>query len=86
MTVILGSVRPEDYAIASSLTGAFRTFGMAVSMAGITVVFRLVMGEASVHAAGPQALVTSMRTVLSLAAVLSVVGVGLSLGRVPWRR
>lgn len=86
MTVILGSVRPEDYAIASSLTGAFRTFGMAVSMAGITVVFRLVMGEASVHAAGAQALVTSMRTVLSLAAVLSVAGVVLSLGRVPWRR
>lgn len=86
MTVVLGAVRSQEYAIVSSLTGAFRTFGMAMSMAGITVVFRMVMGTAPVHAAGPQALVTSMRMVLAWAAMLSVVGVVLSLGRVSWRR
>ncbi len=86
MTVILGAVEPRAYALASSLTGAMRTMGMAASMAGIAVAFRAFLGEAPVHAAAPEALVGSMATVLGGAAFLSVLGVGLSLGRVRWRR
>jgi MFS family permease len=84
MTVILAAVPPQSYAVASSLTGAMRTFGMAASMAGITVVFGQVMGERAVHEAGPGPLSEAVVTVLGGAATLSLVGIVLSLGRVAW--
>jgi len=84
MTVILAAVPPQSYAVASSLTGAMRTFGMAASMAGITVVFGQVMGGLAVHEAGPGPLSEAVATVFGGAAVLSVVGIVLSLGRLSW--
>lgn len=82
-SVIMGSVDRRQLGVASAMTGTMRTLGMTVSMVTITVTFSLVMGEQSVGPDTVPAFVQSMRIDLVFFGILCVLGVFLSLVRVP---
>lgn len=82
MTVIMGSVAPREYSIASSLVATMRTFGMSLSMGVTTVVFGFLLHGRPVTAQTAAEFLASMDTIFAVCAVLCVVGVFCSLGRV----
>ena len=82
MSVIMGSVAPKDYSIASSLVATMRTFGMSLSMGVATVVFGFLLHGRQVSPENIPQFLTSMRIIFEICAGLCVVGVFCSLGRV----
>ncbi|NJB68147.1 MFS family permease [Desulfobaculum xiamenense] len=79
MSVIMGSVTPRHYAMASAMTGGMRTAGMTASIVCIGFVLSSVMGDAAVSAATSGAYLRAMHVALSGFVMLSAVGVLLSL-------
>jgi len=82
MSVIMGSVAPKDYSIASSLVATMRTFGMSLSMGVATVVFGFLLHGRQVSVENIPQYLDSMRIIFSVCAVLCVAGVFCSMGRV----
>lgn len=82
MTVIMGSVAPREYSIASSLVATMRTFGMSLSMGITTVVFGFLLHGSPVTAETATEFLASMDIIFAVCAVLCVVGVFCSLVRV----
>ncbi len=80
-TAIMGSVQQRQFGLASGMIAAMRTLGMAVSMTTVTLVFSLLMGDATITADTLPAFLTSMRIGLSAFAVFSCLGVILSFWR-----
>jgi MFS family permease len=81
MSVIMGSVEPRHYSIASSLVATMRTFGMSLSMGIATVVFGFLLHGRQV---GPETIpqfLVSMHLIFAVCAALCVIGVFCSLGR-----
>ena len=81
MNVVMSSVPPKDYSIATSLVSTMRTFGMTLSMGVTTVVFGLFLHG---QPASPQTIpefMTSVRIIFTFCAGLCVLGVLFSLGR-----
>ncbi|MDY0275133.1 MAG: MFS transporter [Desulfomicrobium sp.] len=85
MTVIMSSVEPRDYSIASSLVATMRTFGMSLSMGVITVVFGLKLHGQPVAPDTVPGFLASMEIIFAFCAVLCVVGVFCSLVRSRFR-
>jgi len=85
MSVIMGSVQPRQYSIASSLVATMRTFGMSLSMGIATVVFGILLQGRQVSAETVPQFLESMHVVFAVCAVLCVLGVFCSLGRVRGR-
>jgi EmrB/QacA subfamily drug resistance transporter len=81
MSVIMGSVAPKDYSIASSLVATMRTFGMSLSMGIATVVFGFLLHGRQVSPENIPQFLASMRIIFEVCAGLCVVGVFCSLGR-----
>ncbi len=82
---VMASVAPLNYGMAASLLATMRSTGMLTCMTIITVIVSLYLGDLPItHASGP-AFVASMRTALLCFALLSLAGIGFSLGRVPRR-
>jgi EmrB/QacA subfamily drug resistance transporter len=82
MSVIMGSVAPKDYSIASSLVATMRTFGMSLSMGIATVVFGFLLHGRQVSPENIPQFLASMRIIFDVCAGLCVAGVFCSLGRV----
>lgn len=82
MSVIMGSVEPRHYSIASSLVGTMRTFGMSLSMGITTVVFGFLLHGRQVSPETVPQFLSSMHIIFAACAVLCVLGVFCSLGRV----
>lgn len=82
MSVIMGSVQPRHYSIASSLVGTMRTFGMSLSMGIATVVFGFLLHGRQVGPETVPQFLASMHIIFAVCAVLCVLGVFCSLGRV----
>jgi EmrB/QacA subfamily drug resistance transporter len=82
MSVIMGSVPPKDYSIASSLVATMRTFGMSLSMGIATVVFGFLLHGRQVSAANIPQFLDSMRIIFDVCAGLCVAGLFCSMGRV----
>jgi MFS family permease len=80
-TAIMGSVQQRQFGLASGMIAAMRTLGMAVSMTTVTLIFSLLMGDATITADTLPAFLTSMRIGLSAFAVFSCLGVILSFWR-----
>ena len=81
MSVVMGSVEPRHYSIASSLVATMRTFGMSLSMGISAVVFGFLLQDRQVAAQTVPEFLASMRIIFGLCAGLCVVGVFCSLGR-----
>jgi MFS family permease len=82
MSVIMGSVAPKDYSIASSLVATMRTFGMSLSMGIATVVFGFLLHGRQVSVESIPQFLASMRIIFAVCAGLCVAGVFCSMGRV----
>ncbi len=82
MNVIMGSVPPKDYSIASSLVATMRTFGMTLSMGVASVVFGLFLHGQPVSTGTVPEFLASLRVIFGFCAGLCVLGVLCSLGRV----
>ncbi|MFU2208130.1 MFS transporter [Solidesulfovibrio sp. C21] len=80
-TAIMGSVQKRQFGLASGMIAAMRTFGMAVSMTSVTLIFSLLMGDAIVTVDTLPAFLASMRVGLVAFAVFSCLGVILSFWR-----
>ncbi len=80
-TIIMGSVDRRRFGMASGMVGAMRTLGMVTSMTIVTMFFSLLMGSRGISPATVPDFLTSMRWALSVFTALSLVGLGLSLGR-----
>lgn len=82
MSVVMGSVQPRHYSIASSLVATMRTFGMSLSMGVTTVVFGFLLHGRQVSAETVPQFLASMHVIFAVSAALCVFGVFCSLGRV----
>ncbi|OQY23039.1 MAG: MFS transporter [Desulfobacteraceae bacterium 4572_35.2] len=80
---IMGSVAARDLGVASGFAASMRTLGMMASMAIITVMFSLYMGEQSVTLATQNEFVQSMQSSLLVFSGLCVAAVASSFGRHP---
>jgi EmrB/QacA subfamily drug resistance transporter len=82
MSVVMGSVQPRHYSIASSLVATMRTFGMSLSMGVTTVVFGFLLHGRQVGPETVPQFLASMHVIFAVCAALCVLGVFCSLGRV----
>ncbi|MDY0225550.1 MAG: MFS transporter [Desulfomicrobium apsheronum] len=85
MSVVMGSVEPKDYSIASSLVATMRTFGMTLSMGISAVVFGFLLQDRQISAGTIPEFLASMKIIFAVCAGLCVAGVFCSLGRVAKR-
>lgn len=89
-TVIMGSVESRDFGVASAMTGGMRTTGMTLSMVLVSLTLSHFLGDAAVNAQNFGQYLKVMHLLISGFAVLSGVGVLLSLAgsmeRRPGRR
>lgn len=82
MSVVMGSVEPKDYSIASSLVATMRTFGMTLSMGISAVVFGFLLQDRQIASETIPEFLASMKIIFAVCAGLCVAGVFCSLGRV----
>ena len=80
-TAIMGSVTKRDYGCASAMTAMMRSLGMMLSMGAVLVVFAIIMGAPAVTPAIYPEFLLSVRLIFLAFAVLSAIGVFLSLYR-----
>lgn len=81
MIVVMGSVEPRDYSIASSLVATMRTFGMTLSMGVSAVVFGFLLHDRPVAPDTVPEFLASMKIIFAISGALCVAGVFCSLGR-----
>lgn len=81
MSAIIGSVGPRHYGTASSMIGTMRTVGMLTSMAVITVILSLFMGNNPISTDNHLEFVHSMHVSLIAFSLMSIVGIGFSMIR-----
>ena len=82
MAVVMGSVEPRHYGIASGFVATMRTLGMLLCMTMITLVFNHTMGVQPVSFETRKLFMTSMHFSMVIFACLSIFGVLFSLGRI----
>ncbi|GAB6095283.1 MFS transporter [Desulfatiferula olefinivorans] len=81
-TIIMGSVTPRHYGIASGFLATMRTSGMLCCMTIATLMFRHFMGRQPVSPETKDAFLTSMHVSMEVFCALSVLGVLCSMGRI----
>jgi EmrB/QacA subfamily drug resistance transporter len=86
MSAIMSSVASKHYGTASSLVATMRTQGMLVSMATVTVILAHYLEDQPVTAENIAFFIKSMQLSLTLFSLMSLVGIGFSLGRVRTRK
>ncbi|MGL1931052.1 MAG: MFS transporter [Desulfotalea sp.] len=80
-TLIMNSVHPKLYGMASSLTGLVRNIGILCSMTISTLLVESYMGDAAITDQTASMFVDAMQTGMMIFAVLGVFGVFFSMGR-----
>lgn len=78
---VMASVEPRLYGIASSTLGTMRLIGQAVSMAIVTLLMAIYIGNAQLSQADPQLLMKSLHTTFIIFCVLCCLGVLASIAR-----
>lgn len=78
---VLSSVGKEDYASANAILSTMRTVGQSMSMAVVTIIVGLVLGNVALEHAEPEALVKTMHSAFIVFVVLCAIGIFLSLKR-----
>lgn len=78
---IMSCVQPKDYSVANSILSTMRTVGQSSSMAVVTIVVGLTLGNQSLNSVSPADLVSTMHIIFGIFVVLCAVGVGLSMQR-----
>lgn len=82
MAVIMGSVKPREYGVASSILATMRSMGMLSSMTIVTVALSYFIGHNVSAENNILGYMQMFGLIFRLFAVLSVIGVFLSLGRI----
>ncbi len=82
MAVVMGSVEPRHYGIASGFTATMRTLGMLLCMTMITLIFNHTMGEHPVTFETRGLFLSSMHLSMVIFSALSVLGILFSFGRI----
>ncbi|SKA74495.1 MFS transporter [Desulfobaculum bizertense] len=83
VSVIMGSVGPEDYAVASAMTGGMRTTGMTMSMVAIGMILSMYIGNHPVTAANVSHYIQAMKASFLGFTAVSVFGIWLSIKGIP---
>jgi len=78
---VMASVQPRLYGIASSTLGTMRLVGQALSMALVTLLMAIYIGDAQLSAVDPQLLMKSIHTAFMLFALLCFLGIFASVAR-----
>lgn len=78
---ILSLVKKEEYAIANSILSTMRTFGQSLSMAVVTIIVGMTLGNVALEHSTPENLVKTMHIMFVICIVMCVAGVFLSLQR-----
>ncbi len=81
MTIIMGSVEPRHYGIASSLVATMRTIGMLSAMTIVTLLLSVFMGQAEVGTTTIPEYIQTMHTGFIVFAFLSTLGIACSMVR-----
>ncbi len=77
----MACVAKEDYSIANSILATMRTIGHTSSMAVVTIVVGMRLGNAALDAAAPEDLVSTMHTAFLVFVGLCALGGLMSLKR-----
>lgn len=85
-SVIMGCLDKRYLGVASGLTGTMRSLGMTLSMIAVTLSFSHFMHGRAISAATIPSFMRSMQSNMLFFCVLSLVGIGCSLGRFTWAR
>ncbi len=78
MSAIMGSVKPREYGVASSMLATMRTSGMLISMTIVTFLISIFMGSSGVVDGNGEVFTLMMKYTFILFAVLSATGTVLS--------
>ncbi|MGN1157717.1 MAG: MFS transporter [Agathobacter sp.] len=78
---ILSLVKKEEYAIANSILSTMRTVGQSLSMAIVTIIVGMTLGNIALEHSAPADLVKTMHVMFVICVVMCVAGVFLSLQR-----
>lgn len=78
---ILSLVKKEEYAIANSILSTMRTVGQSISMAVVTIVVGMTLGNVALEHSSPEQLVNTMHIMFVICVIMCVAGVFLSLQR-----
>lgn len=78
---VMACVEKKDYGVANSILSTMRNMGHTSSMSIVTIVVGLYLGNASLEAAEPQLLISTMHTIFLINIVLCLIGVAFSLAR-----
>lgn len=78
---VMSCVEKKDYSIANSILSTMRTFGQSSSMAVVTIVVGMTMGNRALSDAGTADLVHTMHIIFGIFIVLCLIGVALSMQR-----
>lgn len=78
---IMSSVKPAFYGVASSTLGTMRLIGQATSMAIVTMIMAMHVGQAHLVASSAPSLLAAMRTSFIIFTILCLLGVFASLAR-----
>lgn len=78
---IMACVKKEDYSVANSILATMRTIGHTSSMAVVTIVVGLSLGNTALDSAAPVDLIRTMHTAFLVFIVLCVLGTFMSLKR-----
>mgnify|MGYP002344565382 CR=1 FL=1 len=78
---IMALVEKKDYGVASSILTTMRSVGHASSMALVTIIVGLYMGDSALSEADPAVLVQTLRTTFTICIYVCVCGVFFSLAR-----
>ncbi|HWP95860.1 MAG TPA: MFS transporter [Syntrophomonadaceae bacterium] len=78
---VMSSVQPRFYGVASSTLGTMRLVGQAISMAIVTMIIAMHLGQGRLVASNAPNLVAAMRTSFIIFTVLCLLGVFASLAR-----
>lgn len=78
---VMGSVGEEDHGVASSILTTMRSVGHGSSMALVTIVMGLYMGDLPLSDAKPEILVQAIHTVFVIGIFTCIIGVFFSLAR-----
>lgn len=78
---IMSCVEKKDYAVANSIVGTMRTVGHSSSMAVVTIVMGITLGNSALNEVVPADLVHTMKIIFIIFIVLCVIGTFLSLKR-----
>ncbi|MGD9731165.1 MAG: MFS transporter [Desulfamplus sp.] len=81
-TVIMGSIAPRNYGIASSIIATMRTTGMLTGMTIITVLLGYYLGNKPITSATSEMFVITMQRAMLFFSVMSVIAIFLSAGRI----